>query len=120
MFQERNEMVKEITKELVRMFQNGIVKDEIFELIQLGADSMKNSTYQMLLDSDAGYHAKESEIRELMSVERHMSLTEDQKEVVERIFARMEERQYHVIADAYMAGILDGYKLLKDFGLTRE
>ena len=80
---------------------------EVKELLKLAADSMKNETLCHLLESDMEY-------------QKRSELTEKQRYIVDTLIARKDEVEYDYHVNAYMAGMLDGYEILKMFNLTRE
>ncbi len=49
-----------------------------------------------------------------------MNLSKEQFDTIELLLAKLSEAEYHIISNAYIAGILDGYKILKNFNLTLE
>ena len=55
MGEDKREIKKEITEEILSILKNGSSRVEIMELLKLGADSIKNSTYRTLLDGDLEY-----------------------------------------------------------------
>ena len=46
--------------------------------------------------------------------------TESQRDLVDTVLARKDERDLEHTTLAYMAGLLDSYRILKNFGLTAE
>ncbi|MGI6011289.1 MAG: hypothetical protein ACOX8H_07290 [Ruminococcus sp.] len=120
MGEDKREIKREITQEIISMLKNGSCRMEIVELLKLGADSIKNSTYRTLLDSDMEYKQIQSEAEAVKNVLQQMNLQEDQREAIEQFADKVLEAEYHVVTNAYMAGILDGYKILKSFDLTYE
>lgn len=93
---------------------------EIKELLKLAADSMKNRTLYKLLESDMEYQKKAEEEKQALKAVDELKLTEEQRNIVDILIARKDELEYDANVNAYMAGILDGYEILKMFNLTRE
>lgn len=93
---------------------------EIKELLKLAADSMKNRTLDELLKNDVEYQKRTEEVKEATRLFKELYLTEEQRNVVETLIARENERKYDSTVNAYMAGMLDAYEILKMFNLTRE
>lgn len=93
---------------------------EIKELLKLAADSMKNRTLEELLKNDTEYQKRTMEIKQAYQLFEELELTEEQRNVVETLIARENEREYDTNVNAYMAGMLDSYEILKMFNLTRE
>lgn len=93
---------------------------EIKELLKLAMDSMKNRTLQKLLKNDVEYQKKTAEIKQAYRSFEKLELTKEQRDIVETLIARGNEREYESNVNAYMAGMLDAYEILKMFDLTRE
>lgn len=92
----------------------------IREMVKLAADSMKNRTLGELLKSDLEYQKITKEIQANYQLFKKLNLTEAQKNVVEKLIASEKEREYDLMTNSYMAGLLDGYEILKMFDLTKE
>ena len=93
---------------------------EVKEFLKLAADSMKNETLNQLLESDVEYQKKAGEEKQALEAVGGLKLTEEEKEAVDILIARKDELRYECNVNAYMAGILDGYEILKMFDLTKE
>lgn len=120
MGEDKREIKKEITEEILSILKNGSSRVEIMELLKLGADSIKNSTYRTLLDGDLEYAQIKAQEGNARSILDSMELSPKQRDAVEQLTDSMLEAEYHVITNAYLAGMLDGYKILKLFDLTYE
>lgn len=90
------------------------------EIIKLAVDSMKDRTMKELLKDDVEYQEKTAEVREAYQLYEQLDLTEEEKEVVDTLIARKSEREYDTTVNAYIAGMLDAYQILKMFNLTKE
>lgn len=90
------------------------------ELLKLAADSMKNRTMNKLLKNDMEYQKKIQEVKQAYESLERLNLTKKQKKVIETLIAKENEREYDANINAYMAGMLDAYKILKIFNVTRE
>ena len=93
---------------------------EVKELLKLAADSMKNETLCHLLESDMEYQKRSEEVKQALRDVDELELTEKQRYIVDTLIARKDEVEYDYHVNAYMAGMLDGYEILKMFNLTRE
>ena len=93
---------------------------EVKEFLKFAADSMKNETLNQLLESDVEYQKKAGEEKQALEAVGGLKLTEEEKEAVDILIARKDELRYESNVNAYMAGILDGYEILKMFDLTKE
>lgn len=93
---------------------------EVKELLKLAADSMKNETLYQLLENDMEYQKRIKEEKKALEAVNGLKLSEEQRDIVETLIARKDETQYEFNINAYMAGLLDGYKILKMFNLTKE
>lgn len=94
--------------------------EEIKELLKLAADSMKNETLYQLLENDMEYQKRSEEAKQALRDVDELELTEKQRYIVDTLIARRDEVEYDYHVNAYMAGMLDGYEILKMFNLTRE
>ncbi len=94
--------------------------NEIKELLKLAADSMKNRTLEELLKNDIEYQRITEQIKQAYQAYQELELTEEQRDVIGTLIARENEREYDINVNAYMAGMLDAYEILRMFNLTRE
>ena len=93
---------------------------EIKEVLKLAMDSMKNRTLDELLKNDAEYQKITTELKQMHQSYKQLELTEEQRNIIDTLIARENEREYDIKVNAYMAGMLDGYEILKMFNLTKE
>lgn len=93
---------------------------EVKELLKLAADSMKDETLYQLLENDMEYQKRSEEVKQALRDVDELELTEKQRYIVDTLIARKDEVEYDYHVNAYMAGMLDGYEILKMFNLTRE
>lgn len=93
---------------------------EVKELLKLAADSMKNKTLNQLLKNDVEYQKKGEEEKQALETVGELNLTEEEREAVDILIARKDELRYESNVNAYMAGMLDGYEILRMFDLTKE
>lgn len=93
---------------------------ELKELFKLAADSMKNRTLEELLKNDTEYQKRTVEVRQAHKAFKELDLTEEQRKVIDILIAKENEREYDFTVNAYIAGMLDSYEIMKMFNLTRE
>lgn len=93
---------------------------EIKELLKLAADSMKNRTLNELLENDTEYQKRFKEEKDALKAVDELELSEEQRDTVDTLIARKDEAEYDYHVNTYMAGMLDAYKILKQFELTKE
>lgn len=93
---------------------------DVKELLKLAADSMKNETFYQLLEDDKEFQKRSEEEKQALKAVDDLELTENQRFIVDTLIARKDELEYDYHVNAYMAGMLDGYEILKMFNLTRE
>lgn len=110
----------QITQELLSVLKEESTMEGIKETLKLSMDSMKAQTLQNLLLADKVYQTCHQEYLQAYENFRNTDYTESQQDVVDALLARMDERDFEYTANAYMAGLLDGYRILKNFGLTNE
>lgn len=94
--------------------------NEIKEVLKLAMDSMKNRTLEKLLNLDTEYQKRDEEFKQAYQLFKELDLTEEQKNVIETMIARDNERAYDYTVNTYMAGLIDCYMILKMFDLTHE
>ena len=93
---------------------------EVTEILKLAMDSIKNRTLYELLENDEGYQKRSEEIKQVWKAYDELDLTEGQRNIVDTLIARKDEMEFDYRVNAYMAGMLDGYEILKMFDLTKE
>jgi len=93
---------------------------KVKDLLKLAADSMKNRTLTELLENDMEYQKRLKEENKVLKEVEGLDLTNEQKDCIDRLIAIKDEREYDYHVNAYMAGMLDGYEILKQFDLTKE
>lgn len=93
---------------------------EVKELLKLAVDSMKDETLYQLLENDSEFQKRSEEAKQALKAVDELELTEKQRYIVDTLIARKDEVEYDCHVNAYMAGMLDGYEILKMFNLTRE
>lgn len=93
---------------------------EVRELVKLVMDSMKNQTLEKLLKDDIEYQERIKEIKQLYQLFEKLELTEQQRGIINALIARENQQEYNCNVNAYMAGMLDVYEILKMFNLTKE
>lgn len=90
------------------------------DMVSLMLDSMKNNTYSKLLGSDQSYRATNDEVEALQTVYDDMELDAGDKTKIDTLLSLTEEAEWSKRVNAYLAGIIDGYMLLKFFGVINE
>lgn len=93
---------------------------EVKEILKLVVDSMKNETLYQLLKNDTEFQEKSEKKEQALKAVEELELTENQRQTVNTLMAAKDEIEYDFRVNSYMAGILDGYEILKKFNLTRE
>lgn len=93
---------------------------KVKDVLKLAADSMKNRTLTELLDNDADYQKRMEEENGALKAVEGLDLTEEQRDIIDTLIARKDEREYDYHVNTYMAGMLDAYEILKQFDLTKE
>lgn len=94
--------------------------EKIKELLKLATDSMKNETLYKLLRNDMDYQKGKAEEQQALKAVNNLKLTKEQKNIINTLIARKDKLTYDVTINAYIAGMLDSYEILKMFNLTRE
>lgn len=108
------------TQELFSLITEASTIQGIKETLKLCMDSLKNNTLNTLLTQDADYQAALLECRQAHQLYQNTDFTESQRETIDTLLARKDECEFEHITNAYIAGLLDSYHILKNFGLTLE
>lgn len=82
------------------------------------ADGMKNRTLNELLENDTEYQKRSKEEKEALKAVDSLELSEEQRNIVDTLIARKDEVEFDYNVNTYMAGMLDAYEILKQFGVT--
>lgn len=94
--------------------------DEIRELLKLAVDSMGKRTLNNLLRKDTAYQEIKQENDKAYANYIGLEMTESQRDVIDALLAKNYELGYELRANIYMAGMLDGYDLLRSFDLIMQ
>lgn len=110
----------QIAQELISIITEDSTIEEIKETLKLYMDSLKSTTLHNLLSEDREYQL--CQLNYLQAYRRYQKtdFTESQRDLVDTVLARKDERDLEHTTLAYMAGLLDSYRILKNFGLTAE
>ena len=110
----------QITQELFSVITETSTTQDIKETLKLCIDSLKNGTLNTLLAQDADYQAALLEYQQACQHYQNTDFTESQRDIIDTLLARKDESEFEHTASAYMAGLLDSYRILRNFGLTNE
>ncbi len=108
------------TQELFSIITEASTIQGIKETLKLCMDSLKNNTLNTLLTQDTDYQTALLEYRQAHQYYQETDFTESQRDTIDTLLARKDESEFEHVANAYMAGLLDSYRILKSFGLTLE
>lgn len=108
------------TQELFSIITEASTVQGIKETLKLCMDSLKNNTLAALLSQDHDYQTALTEYRQALRLYQNTDFTDSQRDIIDTLLARKDESEFEHIANAYMAGLLDSYRILKNFGLTNE
>lgn len=93
---------------------------DVVELMKLGMDSLKNRTYHILLQNDRDYQRRLKKEQDTLKRLEKLDISKEDLDVIFTHIARKDEAEFDRITNAYIAGMLDNYEILKVFGLTKE
>lgn len=94
--------------------------DDLFTILNLHADSLKRGTFQLLMSQSSDIEAQREELIRLNEKLFEMDIPKQYLELFETIVARNDELNFDYVAVAYRAGIIDAYRILREFDLTKE
>ena len=110
----------QITQELFSVITEPSTIQGIKETLKLCMDSLKDNTLNTLLTQDADYQTALLEYRQAHQHYQDTDFTESQRDIIDTLLARKDESEFEHTANAYMAGLLDSYRILRNFGLKNE
>ena len=93
---------------------------EIREILKLVSDNIQKKTVNELLDKDITYLEIKNEQEKAYKNYVNLHMPDEQREIIDILLEKKNELDYEYQANVYMAGMLDGYKILKQFGMTKE
>ncbi len=108
------------TQELFSIITETITVQDIKETLKLCMDSLKNGTLDSLLAQDTDYQTALLEYQRTYELYQSTNFTEPQRDITDTLLARKDESEFEHITNAYIAGLLDSYRILRKFGLTNE
>ncbi len=111
---------EQTAQEIFSVLQEDSTLQGIKDTLKLCMDSLKSTTLQNLLAQDQDYQDARLAYQEAVSHYQSADFAPSQREIVDTILARDEERCFEHVTNAYIAGLLDSYRILRDFGLTLE
>ena len=110
----------EIREKLFEILNEETSRNEIRILLKLAEDSGKRITYSELLSVDKMYKKQAKDLDVALKRYENLNLTEDQKDIVDDYVSKLMLVNFECTQNAYAAGILDGYKILRALGVTNE
>lgn len=111
---------EQTVQEIISLITEQNTRRDLKETLKLCMDSMKDTTLYHLLSTDEEYQERQEEYLKAFHLLQETAFTEEQLKVVNTVIARKDEVTYDCTANSYMAGLLDGYRILKNFDLTNE
>ena len=116
-------VIQEIQKEDTVHFLN--TKEEeggytFRETIKLMLDSIGGETINKMNESDTVYKKTEEELQQLETRYETLSLNQGDRDIVDSMRDKFESIKWDLRTNAYLAGYIDCYLLLKYLGVTNE
>lgn len=112
--------IKQTTKELFSIITETNAVQDIKETLKLSMDTLKNNTLNTLLTQDDDYQSALHEYQQAYELYQNTAFTESKRSLIDTLLTRMDECELEHTVNAYMAGLLDSYRILRNFGLTNE
>lgn len=94
--------------------------DDLQTTVKLLTNSMMRQTLEELLKNDISFEKTRNELIDAQTKFDQLNLDDKQRDIIEKLIARKDELNFEYNANVYIAGILDSYELLKQFGITNE
>ncbi len=111
---------EQITQELFSILTEDNTLQGIRETLKLYMDNLKTNTLHHLLAADQDYQTALLAYQEAFAHYQGTEFTPAQRDIADTVLARSEECSFEHVTNAYIAGLLDSYRILRDFGLTLE
>lgn len=108
------------TQELFSVITESTTIQGIKETMKLCMDSLKDNTLNTLLAQDIDYQTSHLKYRQAYERYQNTGFSKAQRDIIDTLLTRKDESEFERTTNAYMAGLLDGYRILKNFGLTLE
>lgn len=97
-----------------------ITKGVLIDMAKLLMDKMMDSTYHFLLRNDADYIRAMESLKNAEDALREVEISKEGKVAFEAVIAGIDMANAENISMAYLAGIIDAYRILDNFGLIAE
>lgn len=101
------------THELFSIITQYSSVQEIKEIIKIFMDSMKDTTLNTLLMKDEEYQTYQREYLRAYECYQNDSFSSSQRETVDKMLAQKDECHLEYITNAYFAGLIDSYRMIK-------
>ena len=93
---------------------------EIWSLIRLMFNSMDKSTYYSLLSNDEQYQNALKQMENIENAMNTLDISPGIQNYLDDYFVCNDEMHDESMCTAYLAGIIDGYRILQKFNLLLE
>ena len=107
-------------EQLISILKNGASNEEIWKLLKLMFNSMKDCTYYSLLKNDTEYQNILTQMENAEITLNTLGTTPETQNFIDRFFACNDEMYEQSVCNAYLAGIIDGFRILRGFNLILE
>ncbi|MDE6365788.1 MAG: hypothetical protein K2L86_16275 [Lachnospiraceae bacterium] len=102
------------TQELFSIITQYNSVPEIKETIKIFMDSMKDTTLNTLLMKDKEYQTCQHEYLRAYECYQNGSFSTSQRDTIDRMLAQKDECHLEYITNAYFAGLIDSYRMIKE------
>ena len=109
---------KDLTASIVEKFKSPKTRSSIKDSMRSMAELMGYSTYQYFLQDDDEYIQLHKKIYDLEDICLNLEIDTEKQEKVTNLIQDWNSMEYHFVANAYLAGLLDGYGILKEFEIV--
>lgn len=105
---------------IAKFMTAAITKEELADMVKLLSDKMMDATYHFLLRNDTAYKKYMEAVVAAEHALQETEISKEAKKVVDTLMGCMDSVNAESISMAYLAGMIDAYRILNNLGLIAE